>query len=325
MNPSTEPPRSDEHAAIHVDRVTKRFGRTTAVDDASIRVPAGCVYALLGENGAGKTTLLRMMLGLETPTDGRVTVLGRCPQRDGDGVRQRVGYVPERPTLYEWMTAAEIGWFTAGFYADGFERRYRDLIDRFRVPASRKVKQMSKGMRAKVALALAMGHAPDLLVLDEPTSGLDTLVRREFLENMVDLAAEGHTVLLSSHLIGEVERVADRVAIVRSGRVLAEETLDRLKGTSRQVTLTMQGAAAALPALPGAVLGSRRRGVQWEATVRGVEDAESLRSLAEAPAVVSVETRTPTLEELFVAYLEADDAALAAEPPSPTPPAEQVA
>jgi ABC-2 type transport system ATP-binding protein len=226
-------------AVIHVNHVTKRFGRHKAVDNVSFEVPPGCVFALLGENGAGKTTLVRMMMGLLAPDAGGISVFGLDSAKRGEQIRRRVGYVPERPTLYEWMTAAEIGWFTAGFYGGRFEQHFRNLIDKYGVPFERKINQMSKGMRAKVSLSLAMAHQPELLVLDEPTSGLDTLVRREFLESMVDLAAEGRTVLLSSHLIGEVERVADYVAIVRDGQLLVIEQLDHLKRTTRELTVVV--------------------------------------------------------------------------------------
>jgi ABC-2 type transport system ATP-binding protein len=300
-------------AVIHVDRVTKQFGRHKAVDNVSFEVPPGCVFALLGENGAGKTTLVRMMMGLLTPDAGRVSVFGLDSAKHGEQIRRRVGYVPERPTLYEWMTAAEIGWFTAGFYGHRFEQQFRSLIDKYQVPLDRKISQMSKGMRAKVTLSLAMAHQPELLVLDEPTSGLDTLVRREFLESMVDLAAVGRTVLLSSHLIGEVERVADFVAIIRDGQLLVIEQLDHLKRTTREVTVTMQASTASPPAqFPGQVLRCERRGRQWQALVRGVEDEAELDRLAGAADVVAVESRTPSLEEVFVAYMRAD---------APAPPA----
>lgn len=291
---------------IEIDRVTKRYGRFTAVDDATLRVPAGCVFALLGENGAGKTTLVRMLLGLLSPDAGSISVFGRNSATHGEEVRRLLGYVPERPTLYEWMTAAEIGWFTAGFYGDGFEQHYRNLLDRFRVPPSRKIAKMSKGMRAKVSLSLAMAHQPRLLVLDEPTSGLDTLVRREFLESMVDLAAEGHTVLLSSHLIGEVERVADHVAVVREGKILAVDPLDRLKLGAYEVTATMHGSAAAPPPVPGRLLASSRRGKQWRLLVRDVEDEGAIDRLADLDSVAVVDRRTPSLEEIFVAYMTED-------------------
>jgi len=265
---------------------------------------------------------VRMLLGLMPPDEGRLSVFGLPSDKNGDTIRQRVGYVPERPTLYEWMTAREIGWFTAGFYPEGFERHYLNLLDRYCVPTERKVQHLSKGMRAKVSLALAMAHQPELLVLDEPTSGLDTLVRREFLESMVDLAAEGRTVLLSSHLIGEVERVADRVAIVHEGRVLLVDLLDRIKQTTVEATITMQGAAAVLPAMPGKVLQSRRRGKQWQVLLHKVADHATLARIAEDDAVVAVETRVPSLEEIFVAYMQTSGASESN--PSRAPSAESV-
>jgi ABC-2 type transport system ATP-binding protein len=288
--------------AIELVNVTKTYGSATALDQVSLDVPPACVFALLGENGAGKTTAIRLMLGLTEATVGEVRVLGLDSSREGLAIRRRVGYVPERPTLYEWMTAAEIGWFTAGFYADGFEPRYRALLAGFRVPLDRKLSQMSKGMRAKVTLSLAMAHQPELLILDEPTSGLDTLVRREFLESMVDIAAEGRTVLLSSHQIGEVERVADIVAIMHAGRLLAVERLDELKQTTRELTVTVTDAAAPLPKIEGQVMHRRSRGRQWEVLVRGLDEV-ALEQLRFADGIVAVESRTPSLEEIFVGYM----------------------
>src|SRR3954471_319982 len=124
-------------SVIHLEHLTKRYGRQTALNRISLDVPPGVVFALLGENGAGKTTAIRLMLGLTEPTQGDVRVLGLDSNRNGLAVRSRVGYLPERPTLYEWMTAAEIGWFTAGFYADGFEQQFRTLVSAFHVPLDR--------------------------------------------------------------------------------------------------------------------------------------------------------------------------------------------
>jgi ABC-2 type transport system ATP-binding protein len=289
-------------SVVQLSKVTKKYGRTTALAEVSFEVPEGVVFALLGENGAGKTTAIRLMLGLTEATGGEVHVLGLDSRRESLAIRRRVGYLPERPTLYEWMTVAEIGWFTAGFYADGFEHRYRTLIEQYRVPLDRKLSQLSKGMRAKVALSLAMAHSPELLVLDEPTSGLDTLVRREFLESMVDIAAEGRTVLLSSHQIGEVERVADIVAIVHGGRLLVVERLDELKRATRQLTITVNDNTASVPAMEAEVISARRRGRQWDVIARGLEES-ALEQLRFAENILAVESRTPSLEEIFVAYL----------------------
>jgi len=242
------------------------------------------------------------MLGLSEPTAGEVRVLGLDSGREGFEIRRRVGYLPERPTLYEWMTTAEIGWFTAGFYPDGFEFEFRRLVECFHVPLDRKLGQLSKGMRAKVALSLAMAHQPELLILDEPTSGLDTMVRREFLESMVDIAAQGRTVLLSSHQIGEVERVADIVAIIHTGRVLLIERLDEIKRTTRQVTITMEAPQNGLPSLEAEIIHQRHRGRQYELIVRGLDET-TLEQLRFAVGITAIESRTPSLEEVFVAYM----------------------
>lgn len=305
---------------IELANVTKRFGRQTALDDVTLQVQPGVVFALLGENGAGKTTAIRLMLGLTEATAGEACVLGMGSRRDGLAIRRRVGYLPERPTLYEWMTAPEIGWFTAGFYADGFEHHFHTLVENFHVPLDRRLSQLSRGMRAKVALSLAMAHRPELLILDEPTSGLDTMVRREFLESMVLVAAEGRTVLLSSHQIGEVERVADIVAMIHAGRLLLIERLDELKSSTHHLAVTMSDGSSLPPSLDGRVIYQRRRGRQWEVLVRGLEEP-ALERLRFAEGVVAVEARTPSLEEIFVAYMQMnrdDLASSATTEPSPT-------
>ena len=237
--------------AIAIEGLTKRFGGQTAVDGLSLSIPKGSVFSLIGENGAGKTTTIQVLLGLLKPTSGRVDVLGRNPAENGLDVRRRVGYVPENPVLYEWMTVSEIGWFAAAFHVDsegsasGYQHRYNELIRSFDLPPRKRIRKLSKGMRAKVSLSLALASDPELLILDEPTSGLDVLVRRDFLESMVDLAGAGRTVLLSSHQIGEVERVASHVAILHRGKLLLGEPLDDLK--ARTFSYRLRSRAAITP------------------------------------------------------------------------------
>ena len=288
---------------IRLNRLSKRFGSQIALQEVSLEVPPGVVFALLGENGAGKTTAIRIMLGLAEPNSGTAEVLGLPSAKEGLAIRRRVGYVPEHPTLYEWMTVGEIGWFAAGFYGDGFLPEYLRLAAGFGLPRRRKLKALSKGMRAKVSLSLALAHDPELLVLDEPTSGLDALVRREFLESMVDRAAAGKTVFLSSHQIAEVERVADVVAILRNGNLLLIERLDELKAQTREVTLTMEDGAPGPPEVPGEILSSRRKSRQWQLLVRGVAE-DLLEGLGRHESIRQVEIRAPNLEEIFMAYME---------------------
>ncbi|HVX61191.1 MAG TPA: ABC transporter ATP-binding protein [Pirellulales bacterium] len=292
---------------IQLKNAVKRFGNQTALAEVSLEIPPGVVFALLGENGAGKTTAIKLLLGLEEPSSGQTRVLGLDSRRDGLEIRRRVGYVPERPTLYEWMTVAEIGWFAAGFYDAAYLPRYETLVAQYHLPPDRKIKELSKGMRAKVALSLALANEPEVLVLDEPTSGLDTLVRREFLESMVDLAAAGRTVLLSSHQIAEVERVADYVAILSHGKLLLVEQLDALKQQVRELTVTLADDAAMPPTVCGELLRRRHRARQWQLLVRYLAE-EHVETLRMHEAVASVETRAPSLEEIFVAYLQSPPA-----------------
>jgi ABC-2 type transport system ATP-binding protein len=300
-------------AIIRLSGIGKRFGSTVALDDVSLEVPPGIVFALLGENGAGKSTCIRVMLGLCPADSGHADVLGLDSRGQSLAIRRRVGYVPERPTLYEWMTVGEIGWFTSGFYDDGYLTRYRQLAEQYELPAGKRLKALSKGMRAKVALALALGHDPELLILDEPTSGLDPLVRRAFLESMVDRAAAGKTVLLSSHQIQEVERVADVVAILRGGKLVAVERLEKLKANTQELTVTLRDPAAEPPAVGGELLRQRRRSRQCQLLVRDAEP-EGVDELETHPAVESVAVRTPTLEEIFVAYMKQGDSEAAGTP-----------
>jgi ABC-2 type transport system ATP-binding protein len=282
---------------------SKRFGSQQALNTFTLDVPSGTVFALLGENGAGKTTAIRIMLGLLEADCGSASVFGLDSRRDGLKIRQRVGYVPENPTMYDWMTVDEIGWFAAAFYGDGFISRYRELTSQYQLPAHKKLSALSKGMRAKVALSLALAPDPELLVLDEPTSGLDTLVRREFLESMVERAACGKSVFLSSHQIHEVERVADVVAIIREGKVLVVEHLDKLKRETVEVTVTLSNGAPQPPIVEGEILRQRRRARQWQVLARNLGGGQ-IAKLREEATVGEVEVRAPNLEEIFVAYMK---------------------
>lgn len=289
-------------------QVTKRYGNQRALDQVSFQGEPGQVIALLGENGAGKTTALKILLGLIPPDAGTPQVMGLDSRTKGEEIRRRVGYMPDRPALYDWMTVEEIGWFAAGFYPAGFEKQYRELVRRFELPEEKKIKALSKGMQGKVSLALAMAHEPALLVLDEPTSGLDPLVRREFLESMVEVAAAGRTVLLSSHQIAEVERVADQIAILRNGKLVMFESLESLKTRVQEVVVTCDGVELVSPDLPAGaqLLQANRRDRQWQLLVRDLDNAGHM-ALSADPMHLDVEVHTPSLEQIFIACMKSSE------------------
>ena len=292
-------------APIRFDKVSKSFGAQIALHEVTYEVPSGVVFALLGENGAGKTTSIKTILGMCSPDQGQVSVLGMHPMAGGFDIRQQVGYVPEQASLYDWMTVKEAGWFAAGFYPPGYQAEFERLAEGFGLPMGQKISKLSKGMRAKVVLSLAMAHKPPLLILDEPTSGLDTLVRREFLESMVDMTAAGQTVYLSSHQIPEVERVADIVAIMKEGKLLLVEELSQLKDTCREVIITYEDNVN-LSAIPGRVVHHSVQGRQCVCLLR-TDEEQQFYALQDRPEVRTVDVRRPSLEDIFVAYMRAGE------------------
>ncbi len=293
----------DEQPVITLQNVCKRFGRVTALDHVNLEIPPGVVFALLGENGAGKTTMIRILTGFTKPDSGQATVLGQNCDTAGLEIRQLIGYVSDSPALYEWMTAEEIGWFASAFYDPGFPNRYLELTAVFDIPTGIRLKDLSKGQRAKVALALATSHDPQLLILDEPTSGLDPMVRRQFLESMVDRAALGRTVLLSSHQISEVERVADWVAILHQGRLKLVQPLEELKRTTSIVTATLDDPAATAALPPGNVLTESRNARQLRWVVQDLPD-DWASGYDESSGVTNLSSERATLEEVFVAVCD---------------------
>ncbi len=218
-------------AAIEVDGLTKRYGRTTAVDDLSFTVPEGAVFGLLGPNGAGKTTTIRCLMNLIPPDAGGLRILGHDTVRDARQARRRVGYVGERPQYINWMSVQRMLWFHRGFYPDWDQALAEQLIERLYLDPDKQIGALSAGSVAKLGLVLAISQRPELLILDDPTSGLDPLVRREFLEAVISTYhAEGGTILYSSHAMADVERIADHVTLLYDGRKVLDDSLDAIHG-----------------------------------------------------------------------------------------------
>ena len=224
--------------AIETKSLTKEFNGIRAVDNLDMMVPQGAVFGFLGENGAGKTTTIRMLMGHLHPTAGEVYTLGSDPRTHGEGTRQRVAYVSENMNLPGWMTPESACGFCSALYPAWNRKLEQALLDDFELRNGKKYHVLSKGQKRRLCILLALCQTPELLVMDEPASGLDALARREFLERVLDVAcSEGGTVFFSSHILSDMERVVDRVAIISKGRLKLEGELDSLKQSARKLHL----------------------------------------------------------------------------------------
>jgi len=219
---------------IELSQVTRRFGDKTALDSVSLSLPRGAVYGLVGANGAGKTTLIRHVLGLLKADSGSVRVFGLDPVRDPVGVLSRIGYLAEENDLPGWMRVDELLRYTQAFYPKWDEGYADELRQAFALDGAARIKTLSKGQKARAGLLIALAHRPELLVLDEPSSGLDPIVRRDILGAVIrTIAHEGRTVLFSSHLLDEVEEVADHVTMIDHGTIVLSAPLEELKSSHR--------------------------------------------------------------------------------------------
>lgn len=219
---------------IQLSNLSRRFGRKTALDDVTLSLPRGVVYGLVGANGAGKTTLIRHILGLLRARSGTVRVFGLDPVAEPVAVLTRVGYLSEENDLPAWMRVGELIRYTRAFYP-AWDDAYADELRRaFDLDASARIRDLSRGQKARAGLVAALAHRPELLVLDEPSSGLDPIVRRDILAAVLRTTAhEGRTVLFSSHLLDEVEEVADHVIMISDGRILLSAALAEIQTTHR--------------------------------------------------------------------------------------------
>jgi ABC-2 type transport system ATP-binding protein len=293
-------------AALRTRGLSRRLGRGFAVHDVSLTVPTGAVYGLLGPNGAGKTSTLRLMLDMIRPAAGEVEILGVDARRYPAEARRRVGYVPERPGIPGWMTVDRALRHHAVFYPAWSQPYAEELLRRLNIPRDRRVRHLSKGQAGKLVLLLALAHRPSLLILDEPTDGLDPVARRDFLEMLLEYVADvGATVLMSSHLVHELERIADWIGVIDHGRVVTETPLSDFRGSIKR--LRVDAEAAHPNDLPLEVLSSITRGRESIWAVRGwapgMADALESRGVA-VRGVVDLD-----LEECYVELLRAREVA----------------
>ncbi len=294
---------------IVAERLTKSYGSTRGVTDLSFSVHAGEVFGYLGPNGAGKSTTIRTMLDFQRPTSGRITVFGVEARADPAAVHARVGYVPGEFGLYERMQVRDYLDAYAAFRHGAGRDRIGPLAERLRLDLDRTIHELSHGNKQKIGLVQAFMHEPDLLVLDEPTQGLDPLVQQTFYELLDEARARGGTVFLSSHILPEVERTCDRVGIIRDGTLLSVDDIGDLKAKALRTIVFHFAAptpAAAFVHLPS-VVAAEGHGDAVTLTVQG--ELDEIVKAAAQHTVVNVETREPSLEEIFLrAYRDGSSA-----------------
>ena len=288
-------------AVIETEKLTKFYGSHLGIVDLDLAVEQGEVFGFLGPNGAGKTTTIRLLLDLLRPTSGRACVFGIETTADPVAIHRRVGYLPGEFALFDRLTGGQ----TIEYFANlrgGVDPLYQaDLVARFDLDPSRRFKEYSKGNKQKVGLVIALQHRPDLLILDEPTSGLDPLVQQTFFGLLRETVTEGRTAFLSSHILDEVEKTCDRVAIIRDGRIVTVDRVAALRDLAyHEVELRFAApvAASLFSSLPGV---SDLVAIDGGLRMRVTGSMAPIVETAAGRGLVDFETREPSLEQTFLA------------------------
>lgn len=289
-------------AMVELDNLTKRYGKRRGIEGLTFSIGEGEIFGFIGPNGAGKSTTIRTLLNLIYPTSGTARIFGRDIVRQARDIRRETGYLPSEVHYYDDMNVIDLLRYSAGFYGALDEGRMRALAERLDLDLSRRIEDLSFGNRKKVGIVQALLHSPRLLILDEPTGGLDPLMQHAFFDLLKEEQARGTTIFFSSHILSEVQRMCDRVAIIRDGRLIRVETVDDLvKNNYKTVTLTFAAEAAPQPVddgdLPGIIRQDIRGNVQ---TLLFNGDVRDLLGFARRLPITDIGIGEPSLEEVFM-------------------------
>lgn len=291
----------NDEPVIHTHDLTRYFGGKAAVESLNLDVPRGSVFAFLGRNGSGKTTTIRMLLGLDRPTRGEGTILGYDIRALPAEARARIGYLTEEHQLYGWMSVKECGEFQSPFYPRWNDKVFQGIVAHFNLKSSARVKDLSRGERAGLSLALTLAPEPELLILDDPALGLDPVARRSLVESMIYLTRKSdRTIFFSSHQLSDVERIADYIAILDRSVLRASCPLETFRQSVREVRLRFSGALPSLPEIPGMLQVLRKEG-ELRLTCVHYNGATERALRALSPA--QLETIPISLEDAFISYL----------------------
>ncbi|ENH96096.1 ABC transporter ATP-binding protein [Gracilibacillus halophilus YIM-C55.5] len=288
---------------IHTENVTKRFGSFTALQGVDLEVKQGEVYGFIGPNGAGKSTTLRILLGILQRSSGKATIFGKDVWKEAVAIHQRIAYVPGDIQLWENLTGGEVIDVFLQLHGNMNRKKRDDYIQRFQLDPTKKCGTYSKGNRQKVALVAALASDADLYIFDEPTSGLDPLMERTFQEAVEELKQKGKTVLLSSHILSEVEQLCDRIGIIKDGEIIETGTLEELRHLTRtNLVIKTRDPIADLHDWTG-VYEAEENGGEWTFQVDQKQMATVMEALSRYQ-IIKLESIPPTLEDLFIRHYE---------------------
>lgn len=288
---------------MEVNNLTKKYGQFTALRDVNISLEPGEVYGFIGPNGAGKTTTIRVLLGILKATNGRATIFGKDVWKDAVEIHRNVAYVPGDVNLWSNLTGGEVIDLFVRLRKGNHKSRKEELIRRFDLDPTKKCRTYSKGNRQKVALVAAFSSDADLYILDEPTSGLDPLMEKVFQECVLEIKNAGKAVFLSSHILQEVERLCDKVSIIRDGRVIETGTMKELRHLTRtSVTVETERPVEGLETVSGVHTIRKSNGGLTFAV--DTKELNNVISLLTGFGIIKLESSPPTLEELFMSHYE---------------------
>ncbi len=289
--------------AVELRRLTKNYGKVRGIRDITFSIEEGEVFGFIGPNGAGKSTTIRTLLNFIHPTSGEAFIFGKDIVRDTLEIRRMVGYLPAEVHYYDDMKAVDLLRYSAGFYGPVDETRMKVLAERMNLDLSRKIEDLSFGNRKKVGIIQALLHRPRLLILDEPTGGLDPLMQHTFFEILSEERDNGTTIFFSSHILSEVQKICDRVAIIREGELVQVETVSNLTGNRfKNVTIVLDAAAKDDEFQLSGIIHHERSGHEYKLLYNG-DIKELLQELRHVP-LVDLRIEEPSLEEVFMHYYE---------------------
>lgn len=291
---------------LRAKNITKKFGHFEALKGIDLHVEEGEVYGFIGPNGAGKSTTIRILLGMLRATSGKATIFGKDVWRDAVDIHKRVAYVPGDVSFWPNLTGGEVIDLFLNLRGIKERKKSRELMERFQFDPTKKCRTYSTGNRQKIALISAFASEADLYILDEPTSGLDPLMEQIFQQCVLEKKAEGKSILFSSHILSEVERLSDRVSIIREGEIIETGLMDELRHLTRlQLMVRTENSLDELQTMNGVY--------DLEETVDGLsfhvdrEELSAVMSYVSQQKVLMIESKTPTLEELFIEHYQGEE------------------